>query len=147
MTTLPSFVELMATLGLEQQSARPEAQATTPSSSPSTSPRLSKAAPAKVRSNPALRDTRARPTRYSPYSPALVSTSNVRGIIGRSLHLDHKTWKSYGFADLRRRCCISKSWSFTIFTLCLLIHFFRTIRHHPDRGDRLPHPDTLPTAD
>ncbi|KAF7301423.1 hypothetical protein MIND_00707600 [Mycena indigotica] len=67
-TTLPSFVELMASLGLDQ------AQDRSPSSSPSSSPRATPPSPSKSRSNPSLRDSAAsrnRLARYNPYSPKL----------------------------------------------------------------------------
>ncbi|KAJ7068109.1 hypothetical protein C8F01DRAFT_591093 [Mycena amicta] len=70
-TTLPSFVELMASLGLDP------AQERSPSSSPSSSPRVPSVtppSPSKSRSNPSLRDaaaSRNRLARYSPYSPQL----------------------------------------------------------------------------
>lgn len=70
-TTLPSFVELMASLGLDP------AQERSPSSSPSSSPRVPSVtppSPSKSRSNPSLRDaaaSRNRLARYSPYSPVI----------------------------------------------------------------------------
>ncbi|KAG7097147.1 hypothetical protein E1B28_004525 [Marasmius oreades] len=84
MTTLPSFVELMTTLGIDNMSSEP-----TPSSSSSQppSPRtgrltLPASSPTRSRSSPALRDqaSRSRTARYTPYSPT-VSSSTRRGSV------------------------------------------------------------------
>lgn len=89
MTTLPSFVELMATLGLDPATKAPENPSPSPSPSPSppssaeSSPRLSifttAPSPIRAKSSPALRDSgssRSRAARYSPYSSGLVSGSH-----------------------------------------------------------------------
>nr|GAT53982.1 predicted protein [Mycena chlorophos] len=86
-TTLPSFVELMATLGLDQTQDR------SPASSPSSSPRVLSVAPpspSKSRSSPSLRDAAAgrnRLARYSPYSPQL---SERRGSVSSSSSSDYE---------------------------------------------------------
>ncbi|KAG5723585.1 hypothetical protein E4T56_gene18137 [Termitomyces sp. T112] len=75
MTSLPSFVELMASLGLDQSTKtsdhRPQSQSAL--SSPSTSPRLIGAGiHSRSRSTQSLRESsRSRTTRYSPYSPVI----------------------------------------------------------------------------
>jgi len=73
MTTLPSFVELMSSLGLDQRTPPPPAGSPHSSSppSPSVPPSLTES-----RSSPSLRDTglsRNRLARYSPYSPVFLS--------------------------------------------------------------------------
>ncbi|KAJ6539175.1 hypothetical protein B0H19DRAFT_961310 [Mycena capillaripes] len=80
MTTLPSFVELMSSLGLDQTAPAPErSTSSSPRSSPSSSPRMPSVtppSPTKSRSSPSLRDagaSRNRLARYSPYSPVFVS--------------------------------------------------------------------------
>ncbi|KAF8914102.1 hypothetical protein CPB84DRAFT_1758410 [Gymnopilus junonius] len=83
MASLPSFVELMASLGLEQSTtapAREEPSSPKPPSSPS-SPRLgSSLASSRSSSSPSIREiaSRHRVSRFSPYSPA-VSVSRRRG--------------------------------------------------------------------
>lgn len=78
MTTLPSFVELMESLGLDQTTKTPDQASPSTNSSPSSSPRLASAtAPlhGRSKSSQSLRDanaTRQRIARYSPYSPILV---------------------------------------------------------------------------
>ncbi|GLB33628.1 hypothetical protein LshimejAT787_0105120 [Lyophyllum shimeji] len=75
MTSLPSFVELMASLGLDQTTKTPDRTPKSSLSSPSTSPRLVGAAlpfHSRSKSNQSLRESsRPRATRYSPYSPVL----------------------------------------------------------------------------
>ncbi|KAJ3504988.1 hypothetical protein NLJ89_g7653 [Agrocybe chaxingu] len=83
MAALPSFVELMASLGLEQRAApsRPEQSPSPPPPSSPDSPRIaSRGAPTKSSSNPSLRETatRHRVSRFSPYSP-VVSFTRRRG--------------------------------------------------------------------
>ncbi|KAH8834112.1 hypothetical protein DL96DRAFT_1703741 [Flagelloscypha sp. PMI_526] len=85
MTSLPSFVELMATLGLESKQDSTSEHSSSPFSSPSCSPRLSVTAPSpthtRSRSNPNAREAsiamRARSARFSPYAPN--NTSGRRG--------------------------------------------------------------------
>ncbi|KAF8165153.1 hypothetical protein B0H34DRAFT_793578 [Crassisporium funariophilum] len=81
MAALPSFVELMASLGLEQATPAPvPEQSPSPPSSPG-SPRAGCiTAPARASSSPSLREvaTRHHVSRYSPYSPA-VSFTRRRG--------------------------------------------------------------------
>ncbi|TFK76085.1 hypothetical protein BDN72DRAFT_365827 [Pluteus cervinus] len=83
-TTLPSFVELMASLGLEQAAGKSETIPSSPRSSPPSSPRsLNQPAqsPTRARSNSSLRDTSIshyRVARYSPYTPTF-PTSDRRG--------------------------------------------------------------------
>ncbi|KAF5393871.1 hypothetical protein D9757_000187 [Collybiopsis confluens] len=81
MTTLPSFVELMASLGINATSEHSEDQ-TVPSSSssspsPSPSPKSPGLSPTSLRSksSPSLRDQASRPrlARYSPYSSTFIS--------------------------------------------------------------------------
>ncbi|KAJ3566014.1 hypothetical protein NP233_g7270 [Leucocoprinus birnbaumii] len=75
MTSLPSFIELMDSLGLEQtsHSSSPEiSPSPSPESSPSASPQLGGTmapSPTRSRSSPSLRDysSRTRTPRYSPY--------------------------------------------------------------------------------
>ena len=82
MTTLPSFVELMTTLGINppngssQDTSSPEsASHSSPSSPRANRLALPASSPTRSRSSPSLRDyaARSRMTRYSPYSPTLVS--------------------------------------------------------------------------
>ncbi|KAJ7276238.1 hypothetical protein B0H12DRAFT_1227410 [Mycena haematopus] len=82
MTTLPSFVELMSSLGLDQTAPAPErSTSSSPRSSPSSSPRMPSVippSPTKSRSSPSLRDagaSRNRLARYSPYSPVFPLSS------------------------------------------------------------------------
>ncbi|KAL0581980.1 hypothetical protein V5O48_000038 [Marasmius crinis-equi] len=86
MTTLPSFVELMATLGIDPPNGSSQATSSTSPASQSSpsSPRLEKLAipassPTRSRSSPSLRDqvTRSRTARYNPYSPTLTSTTRT----------------------------------------------------------------------
>ncbi|KAJ3864901.1 hypothetical protein EV359DRAFT_81014 [Lentinula novae-zelandiae] len=79
MTTLPSFVELMASLGINAKAGQPE-RACTPSSSdssPSSSPKLlGEPTPSlQSKSSPSLRDQgrRSQSTRFSPYSSTFIS--------------------------------------------------------------------------
>lgn len=78
MTSLPSFVELMASLGLDQATKTPDQTLHSSNSSPSSSPRFAGAVVplhARSKSIQSLRDTsvtRQRVARYSPYSPVLV---------------------------------------------------------------------------
>ncbi|KAJ7937220.1 hypothetical protein B0H13DRAFT_1588990 [Mycena leptocephala] len=81
-TTLPSFVELMSSLGLDQTAPAPErSTSSSPRSSPSSSPRMPSVtppSPTKSRSSPSLRDagaSRNRLARYSPYSPVFQLSS------------------------------------------------------------------------
>lgn len=77
---LPSFIELMASLGLEQRSSGSPSIERSPSpqprSTPSSSPRSvgSLNLPARSSSSPALKEltARHRPSRYSPYYPGMV---------------------------------------------------------------------------
>ncbi|KAF9057749.1 hypothetical protein BJ165DRAFT_1521100 [Panaeolus papilionaceus] len=84
MSALPSFVELMASLGLEQTNPEPAPEQSPspppPPASPGSPCSLSKNSPARSCSSPALRDvaTRHRLSRFSPYSPA-VSFTKRRG--------------------------------------------------------------------
>ncbi|KAF8974398.1 hypothetical protein BDZ97DRAFT_19252 [Flammula alnicola] len=80
MASLPSFVELMASLGLEQTTADPVVERSpspVPPSSPG-SPRSvgSMNGPTRSSSSPSLREvaSRHRVSRYSPYSPAVPFT-------------------------------------------------------------------------
>ncbi|KIK65448.1 hypothetical protein GYMLUDRAFT_354355 [Collybiopsis luxurians FD-317 M1] len=82
MTTLPSFVELMASLGIDAKATeQPERQVVPSSSSSSSSPSQSPkpltipAAPIRSKSSPSLRDqaSRSRTARYSPYSSTFIS--------------------------------------------------------------------------
>ncbi|KAJ7499089.1 hypothetical protein FB451DRAFT_25322 [Mycena latifolia] len=81
MTTLPSFVELMSSLGLETTTAPEHPTSASPRSSPSSSPRMPSVtppSPTKSRSSPSLRDPgapRNRLARYSPYSPVFQLSS------------------------------------------------------------------------
>ncbi|KXN86348.1 hypothetical protein AN958_10210 [Leucoagaricus sp. SymC.cos] len=76
MTSLPSFIELMESLGLERTSHSPSPELSpspSPESSPSSSPQLggtTAPSPSRSRSSPSLRDlsSRHRAARYSPYS-------------------------------------------------------------------------------
>jgi hypothetical protein len=72
MTSLPSFVELMASLGLDHV---PLTQDQSAHSSPAPSPRLGKTHHIRSKSSQCFRETyiaRQRVLRYSPYSPPLV---------------------------------------------------------------------------
>ncbi|KAF8076207.1 hypothetical protein FPV67DRAFT_403045 [Lyophyllum atratum] len=73
MTSLPSFVELMASLGLDQTINTPDQMPKSSLSSPSASPRLMGAAMplhSRSKSTQSLREsTRSKVARYSPYSP------------------------------------------------------------------------------
>lgn len=89
MTTLPSFVELMTTLGIDTKDSQ-SSQPTSSSSSQPSSPRterlsLPASSPTRSRSSPSLRDqaTRSRIARYTPYSPTLnpSSRSTRRGSV------------------------------------------------------------------
>jgi hypothetical protein len=72
MTTLPSFVELMGSLGLDHIIITPD-QGTSPAISRPGKPQHTKSKSAHCfRETNAFRD-RQRVIRYSPYSPALVS--------------------------------------------------------------------------
>ncbi|KAJ3723174.1 hypothetical protein C8R42DRAFT_720313 [Lentinula raphanica] len=82
MTTLPSFVELMASLGINAEDQQPQDNqdchsSSSSDSSPSSSPRLlgSMLAPSlRSKSSPSLRDQGHRSrTRYSPYSSSSIS--------------------------------------------------------------------------
>ncbi|KAJ3920179.1 hypothetical protein F5877DRAFT_77342 [Lentinula edodes] len=79
MTTLPSFVELMASLGINAKAGQPERACTpsSPDSSPSSSPKLlGEPTPSlQSKSSPSLRDQgrRSRSTRFSPYSSTFIS--------------------------------------------------------------------------
>ncbi|KAF8826564.1 hypothetical protein HHX47_DHR5000426 [Lentinula edodes] len=81
MTTLPSFVELMASLGINAKAGQPERACTpsSPDSSPSSSPKLlGEPTPSlQSKSSPSLRDQgrRSRSTRFSPYSSTFVGSS------------------------------------------------------------------------
>lgn len=84
-TPLPSFVELMASLGLEQKTTT--ADVADPRISPPSSPKQdpverSIPSPVKAKSSPALREmaSRQRATRFSPYSSGNTS-SNRRGSV------------------------------------------------------------------
>ncbi|KAE9410270.1 hypothetical protein BT96DRAFT_952930 [Gymnopus androsaceus JB14] len=94
MTTLPSFVELMATLGINAKAEQPK-QDGVPSSSTSSSPTLSPkmlnlpVPSLRSKSSPSLRDqaSRARTARYSPYS----STFLIVNVFGSSTDLSATT--------------------------------------------------------
>ncbi|TFK29302.1 hypothetical protein FA15DRAFT_610416 [Coprinopsis marcescibilis] len=73
-TSLPSFVELMASLGLEQKpTVDDKPQSPDPQSSPKLDADRTAPSPVKAKSSPSLRDiaTRQKTSRYSPYSPVL----------------------------------------------------------------------------
>ncbi|KAJ8468190.1 hypothetical protein ONZ45_g17337 [Pleurotus djamor] len=78
-TTLPSFIELMASLGLDQATAPRDTRCSSPYSSPRASPRSSlsrDSSPSIPRSgsSTSLKDVlsaRSRAARYTPYSPKL----------------------------------------------------------------------------
>jgi hypothetical protein len=77
MTALPSFVELMASLGLDQDNGKPDS-ADSSRSSPSASPRISSntfvPSHSRSKSNISLREShiaRQRMNRFSPYSPSI----------------------------------------------------------------------------
>ncbi|KIK08404.1 hypothetical protein K443DRAFT_672427 [Laccaria amethystina LaAM-08-1] len=79
MSSLPSFVELMASLGLGQSTSALQVPRST-----TASPRLESvhpSSPTRSKSSPSLRESpsRHRVARYSPYSPSI--TSNRRGSI------------------------------------------------------------------
>ncbi|KAL0070915.1 hypothetical protein AAF712_002136 [Marasmius tenuissimus] len=87
MTTLPSFVELVATLGLDSAkgSSQDASSCSSASQSSPSSPRADKlgipaTSPTRSRSSPSLRDcaARSRTARYSPYSPTLSTSSSPR---------------------------------------------------------------------
>lgn len=75
-TTLPSFVDLMSSLGLDQTTHQPELPSSSPIPSPTSSAFLPRKAPecvSRVRSQPSLRDRQdaarvPRVSRYSPYT-------------------------------------------------------------------------------
>ncbi|KAF5333500.1 hypothetical protein D9611_002326 [Ephemerocybe angulata] len=77
-TPLPSFVELMASLGLEQKPAA-AVDPTEPTLSPPSSPKIP--SPVKAKSSPSLREvaSRQRTTRFSPYTSG--NTSTRRGSV------------------------------------------------------------------
>jgi hypothetical protein len=77
MASLPSFVELMASLGLEQAAPAPVVERSpspAPPSSPGSPHTGSPTLPARSSSSPSLRDmaTRSRIPRFSPYSHPVV---------------------------------------------------------------------------
>jgi hypothetical protein len=77
MASLPSFVELMASLGLEQAAPAPlveRSPSPAPPSSPGSPRTGSPTLPARSSSSPSLRDmaTRSRIPRFSPYSHPVV---------------------------------------------------------------------------
>ncbi|KAF5388204.1 hypothetical protein D9615_000229 [Tricholomella constricta] len=78
MTALPSFVELMASLGLDQNTKTPDQTPKSSHSSPSASPRLAGAVVplhSRSKSIQSLRESsRPRVARYSPYSPVLATS-------------------------------------------------------------------------
>lgn len=85
MTALPSFVELMASLGLDQDNSKPDS-ADSSRSSPSASPRISSSSlvpsHSRSKSNVSLRETslaRQRVNRFNPYSPSI--SASRRGSI------------------------------------------------------------------
>lgn len=81
-TALPSFVELMASLGLEQKTTTPDSTEPAPSSPPQEPKERSLPSPVKAKSSPSLREaaSRQRGARFSPYSSAN-SSSNRRGSV------------------------------------------------------------------
>ncbi|KAJ4472306.1 hypothetical protein J3R30DRAFT_3709761 [Lentinula aciculospora] len=102
MTTLPSFVELMASLGINATAGQPEQDGhLSSSSSPSSSPKLlGVAAPSlRSKSSPSLRDQRyrSRPARYSPYSFTFTS-SRRRGSVS-----SHSSSSSSDMDDMSSR--------------------------------------------
>ncbi|KAJ7638657.1 hypothetical protein FB45DRAFT_407915 [Roridomyces roridus] len=103
MTTLPSFVELMASLGLNQ-TVPEQSTLSSPRSSPSSSPRMPSVtppSPTKSRSTPSLRDaaaTRNRLARYSPYSPVFQSSSrrgSLSSVSSSSSDYERPTVRAY----------------------------------------------------
>jgi hypothetical protein len=98
MATLPSFVELMASLGLDNASDNSSSAESSPPLSPGPSPA---SYPARSRSIPSLRDhigggSLLRISRYSPY--ASIQTSPRRGSLPSSLHTEvdlNKPIRSY----------------------------------------------------
>ena len=77
MNSLPSFVELMAALGLERSASASQSPRST-----TTSPRpesVHPSSPTRSKSSPSLRESasRHRVTRYSPYSPSIVSLCHL----------------------------------------------------------------------
>ncbi|TFL00572.1 hypothetical protein BDV98DRAFT_593902 [Pterulicium gracile] len=83
-TTLPSFVDLMSSLGLDQTTHQPELPSSSPIPSPTSSAFLPRKAPecvSRVRSQPSLRDRQdaARVPRVSRYSPYTSMTASRRG--------------------------------------------------------------------
>ncbi|KAJ7699908.1 hypothetical protein B0H17DRAFT_1047620 [Mycena rosella] len=104
MTTLPSFVELMSSLGLNQTAPAPEHSSSSPRSSPSSSPRMPSVtppSPTKSRSSPSLRDTgasRNRLARYSPYSPVFELSSrrgSLSSVSSSSSDYERPTVRAY----------------------------------------------------
>ncbi|KAJ7742435.1 hypothetical protein DFH07DRAFT_40874 [Mycena maculata] len=105
MTTLPSFVELMSSLGLDQTAPAPEQAASpSPCSSPSSSPRMPSVtppSPIKSRSSPSLRDAgapRNRLARYSPYSPVFQLSSrrgSLSSVSSSSSDYERPTVRAY----------------------------------------------------
>ncbi|KAJ7507593.1 hypothetical protein B0H11DRAFT_131652 [Mycena galericulata] len=105
MTTLPSFVELMSSLGLEQTAPAPEpSTSSSPRSSPSSSPRMPSVtppSPTKSRSSPSLRDAgayRNRLARYSPYSPVFQLSSrrgSLSSVSSSSSDYERPTVRAY----------------------------------------------------
>jgi len=77
MASLPSFVELMASLGLDSKAtSTPQSEQLPSSPALPDSPRMRLVkSPARASSNPSLRETATRQyaSRYSPYSPAFTS--------------------------------------------------------------------------
>ncbi|EAU84260.2 hypothetical protein CC1G_01256 [Coprinopsis cinerea okayama7 len=69
--SLPSFVELMASLGLEQKQSVDNDSTPSPPLSPKLDSDRTPSSPVKAKSSPSLRDmaSRQKTTRYSPYSP------------------------------------------------------------------------------
>ncbi|KAG6885351.1 hypothetical protein C0993_002827 [Termitomyces sp. T159_Od127] len=92
MTSLPSFVELMASLGLDQTTKIPDLQPHSALSSPSTSPQLIGAGMpmrSRSKSSQSLRDSsRTRVARYSPYSSTIPSSR--RDSISSVSSLEHE---------------------------------------------------------
>ncbi|KAJ7086716.1 hypothetical protein C8R44DRAFT_893511 [Mycena epipterygia] len=109
MTTLPSFVELMESLGLDQSAPAPvpapaPEASHSPRSSPSSSPRMPSVtppSPTKSRSSPSLRDAgapRNRLARYSPYSPVFQLSSrrgSLSSVSSSSSDYERPTVRAY----------------------------------------------------
>ncbi|KAJ7283820.1 hypothetical protein C8J57DRAFT_1432830 [Mycena rebaudengoi] len=105
MTTLPSFVELMSSLGLDQATSVPEGStSSSPRSSPTSSPRLPSVtppSPTKSRSSPSLRDvaaSRSKLARYSPYSPVFQLSSrrgSLSSVSSTSSDYERPTVRAY----------------------------------------------------